>query len=70
MARNDPHPPPDDPQTGPVPHFPTGVPEPGDDNDIGLERPGQPSEVPGEDYPPERKPFPDQDEESRLEDEP
>ncbi|HZY67571.1 MAG TPA: hypothetical protein VFE52_03245 [Devosia sp.] len=59
MARNaDPHPSPDLPDSpGSVPHFPTGTPEP--DKGIGLERPGRQSEVPGEDYPPERKPFPD-----------
>jgi hypothetical protein len=60
MARNaDPHPKPDNPQPqpGPVPHFPVGVPAP--DKGIGLERPGRVTEVPGEDYPPERKPFPD-----------
>jgi hypothetical protein len=58
MARNgDSHPTPDDPNTGPVPHFPPGTPKP--QNVIELERPGKPTEVPGEDYPPERKPFPD-----------
>jgi hypothetical protein len=51
MARNtDPHPAPDDPNEGPTPHFPNGVPKP--DDGIGLEKPGTPSEVPGEDYPP------------------
>ena len=58
MARNtDPDPAPDDPNEGPTPHFPNGVPKP--DDGIGLEKPGTPSEVPGEDYPPARKPFPD-----------
>ena len=58
MARNgDPHPTPDDPNTGPAPHFPNGTPKP--DKGIRLEKPGEPREVPGEDYPPERKPFPD-----------
>jgi hypothetical protein len=52
----DPHPPPDNPNEGPVPHFPDVVPPP-DRRDIGLEKPGRVTELP--DYPPERKPFPD-----------
>lgn len=58
MARNgETHPPPDTSDEGPVPHFPTGMPP--QTRDIGLERPGRITEVPGEDYPPERRPFPD-----------
>jgi hypothetical protein len=59
MADNaDPHPAPDLPDTGPVPHFPVGTPKPL------RSPPPQPSvqeneEVPGEDYPPARQPFPD-----------
>ena len=61
MARNgDSHPAPKTPDEGPgpVPHFPTGTPKP-------LKNPPpEPSiidnpEVPGKDYPPARKPFPD-----------
>jgi hypothetical protein len=58
MARNgDAHPTPDDPNEGPTPHFPPGMPAPV--KDIGLERPGKATELPGSDYPPARKPFPD-----------
>lgn len=58
MAHNtDPHPKPENPNTDPVPHIPEGTPKP--DKGIGLEVPGEPREVPGEDYPPARKPFPD-----------
>ena len=58
MTRNgDSHPAPDDPNIGPVPHFPPGTAKP--QTGVELERPGERNEVPGEDYPPERKPFPD-----------
>ena len=58
MARNaDPHPPPDDPNEGPAPHFPPGT---NPRKDIDMPRPGSIKEVvPGGDFPPERKPFPD-----------
>jgi hypothetical protein len=58
MARNpDPHPEPDNPTEGVVPHFPPGMPPV---KGIDLPRPGVGrDEVPGADYPPERKPFPD-----------
>lgn len=59
MARNaDPHPEPDDPNEGPVPHFPPGTVPPGRLDQ--MPRPGfKPDEVPGHDYPPDRRPFPD-----------